>query len=118
MQFYKAVIRIMPGSGRVGLLLVVFWVMTALFGPYLAPDPVGAFVDRTVFSGMSSTFWLGGDYLGRDVLSRLLWGARYTTFLAFGAAALAGLMGTSLALLLPPFGVGGLMKSYRAPWIP
>ncbi|MEP6869205.1 MAG: ABC transporter permease [Novosphingobium sp.] len=91
-------VRALPASGRLGLALVVFWVLAAAFGPMLAPYSVGAFVDRTVFSGISSNVWLGSDYLGRDVLSRLLSGARYTVFLAFGAAMLAVTIGTSLAL--------------------
>jgi peptide/nickel transport system permease protein len=43
----------------------------------VAPHPVGAFVDDDVFSGLSARFWLGSDYLGRDVFSRLLYGALY-----------------------------------------
>ena len=92
-------LRELPASGRIGLALVVFWLLIAAFGPVLAPHPVGAFVDRTVFSGVSRDLWLGSDYLGRDVLSRLMWGARYTVFLALGAAMLAVVTGTSLALI-------------------
>jgi peptide/nickel transport system permease protein len=88
----------LPLSGRIGLALVVFWLAAALAGPMLAPYPVGRFVDQDVFSGLSGQFWLGSDYLGRDVLSRLIWGARYTVFLAAGAALLAVLTGTSIAL--------------------
>ena len=90
--------RALPLSGRIGLALVLFWLAIALAGPLLAPHPVGAFVDEDVFSGISGHFWLGSDYLGRDVLSRLLSGARYTVFLALGAALLAATMGTALAL--------------------
>lgn len=85
-------------SGRIGLGLVLFWLFAAIAGPSLAPYSVGAFVDYDVFSGASWRFWLGSDYLGRDVLSRLLWGARYTVFLAFGAALAASMTGTALAL--------------------
>lgn len=91
--------RSLPASGRVGLALVVFWLLIAAFGPMIAPHSPSAFVDRSVLSGMSNEMWLGSDYLGRDVLSRLLWGARYTVFLALGAAMLAVLTGTSLALV-------------------
>ncbi|SFG11358.1 peptide/nickel transport system permease protein [Novosphingobium sp. CF614] len=92
-------LRTLPISGRIGLGLVLFWLAVALAGPSLAPYPVGAFVDRDVFSGASARFWLGSDYLGRDVLSRLLWGSRYTVLLALGAALLAVATGTSLALV-------------------
>jgi peptide/nickel transport system permease protein len=96
-QIFSA-LRALPGSGRLGLILVIFWLLMAAFGPMLAPYSVGAFADRTVFSGISRELWLGSDYLGRDVLSRVLWGARYTVFLAAGAAILAVMIGTSLAL--------------------
>jgi peptide/nickel transport system permease protein len=85
-------------SGRIGLALVLFWSAAAVLGPLVAPHPVGAFIDMDVFSGITRQFWLGSDYLGRDVLSRLLWGARYTVFLALGSAVMASSMGTALAL--------------------
>jgi peptide/nickel transport system permease protein len=79
-------------------MLVIFWLAVALFGPMLAPYPVGAFVAYDVFDGQSGAHWLGSDYLGRDVLSRLLSGARYTVGLAAAAALLASMTGTALAL--------------------
>ncbi len=88
----------LPLSGKIGLALVLFWLVTALAGPMIAPYPVGRFVDEDVFSGVSGKFWLGSDYLGRDVLSRLIWGARYTVLLAMGAALLAVFIGTSIAM--------------------
>ncbi len=87
-----------PLSGKIGLALVLFWLLAALFGPMLAPYPVGAFVAYDVFDGSSAAHWLGSDYLGRDVLSRLLSGARYTVALAAAAAMLASATGTALAL--------------------
>ena len=90
--------KALPLSGKVGLALVLFWLAVALFGPMLAPYPVGAFVAYDVFDGQSAAHWLGSDYLGRDVLSRLLSGARYTVGLAAAAAMLASATGTALAL--------------------
>lgn len=90
--------KALPLSGKVGLALVIFWLAVALFGPMLAPYPVGAFVAYDVFDGQSAKHWLGSDYLGRDVLSRLLSGARYTVGLAAAAALLASTTGTALAL--------------------
>lgn len=94
----QATVKALPASGRIGLAIVVFWLLTAVFGPFLAPYSIGEFVDRNVFSGASREFWLGTDFLGRDVLSRLIWGARYTVLLALGAAILAVGTGTALAL--------------------
>lgn len=88
----------LPLAGKIGLALVAFWLAIALLGPLLAPYPVGAFVTNDVFAGASVHHWLGSDYLGRDVLSRLLLGARYTIGLALGGAVLSVVLGTGLAL--------------------
>lgn len=97
--------KALPLSGKVGLALVLFWLLVALLGPMLAPYPVGAFVAYDVFDGQSGAHWLGSDYLGRDVLSRLLSGARYTVGLAAAAALLASATGTVLALTAAVGGV-------------
>lgn len=85
-------------SGRIGLALMLFWLVVAIIGPFIAPYPPGAFVAMEVFEGFSVRHWLGTDYLGRDVLSRLLSGTRFTVGLAAGAALLASASGTALAL--------------------
>lgn len=92
-------IRRLPFSGKLGLAVVALWVAVALFGPLVAPYSIGAFVDQNVFSGVSRRFPLGSDYLGRDVLSRLLSAGRYTVGLGAAAALLACTVGTSLALM-------------------
>jgi peptide/nickel transport system permease protein len=60
----------------VGLLLVAIFVIFALFAPWIAPqDP--AYIDLPIrLNGPSSSHWLGADELGRDILSRLIYGAR------------------------------------------
>ena len=88
----------LPIAGMIGFAIVLFWLFIALFGPSLAPYAAGAFVAPDVFESFSANHLLGSDYLGRDVLSRLLYGARYTVGLALFAAMLASLTGTSLAL--------------------
>lgn len=88
----------LPLSGKIGLALVIFWLLIALFGPVLAPYSTGAFVTYDVFEGSSAQHWFGSDYLGRDVFSRLLSGARYTVGLALAASVLAVITGTGLAL--------------------
>jgi peptide/nickel transport system permease protein len=88
----------LPPSGKIGLALVLFWLLVALIGPAVAPYSTGAFVTYDVFEGSSPQHWLGSDYLGRDVLSRLLAGARYTVGLALAASVLAVVTGTGLAL--------------------
>lgn len=90
--------RRLPTSGRIGLALVLFWILIAVAGPMLAPHAVGAIVDLDVFSPVSSAFPLGTDYLGRDMLSRVLAAARYTVFIAFVATTIAAATGVLLGL--------------------
>lgn len=88
----------LSGSTAVGLALVSFWLLVASLGPLIAPHPVGAVVADDSFAPMSTQFPLGSDFLGRDVLSRILHGARYTVGLALAAALLASTLGTALGL--------------------
>lgn len=89
----------LPLAGWIGLVSVAFWLLVALLGPLLAPHPVGAMVSQDVFDPVSRAFPLGSDYLGRDMLSRMLFGTRFTVGLAFAAALLASGTGIALALL-------------------
>jgi len=75
--------------GQIGLALILFWATIALIGPWITPYPVGKVVDWDFFGPMSQKFWLGTDYLGRDMLSRIFMGARYTVGLALAGVTLA-----------------------------
>jgi peptide/nickel transport system permease protein len=92
-------LRSLGVSGLVGLSLVCFWAFVALAGPWLAPYDLGAIVDPDYYGPLGGQFPLGSDYLGRDMLSRVLYGARYTVGLGLAAASLASTVGTGLALL-------------------
>lgn len=85
-------------AGLAGSVLVIFWLLVALLGPLLAPHGVGAIVADDSFAPMTVQFPLGSDYLGRDVLSRILYGSRYTVGLALAAALSASTAGTALGL--------------------
>ncbi|HUG23645.1 ABC transporter permease [Piscinibacter sp.] len=85
-------------SGWLGLAIVVFWALAALFGPSLL-SRTGAAGGGEVFAPISAAYWLGTDYLGRDMLARVIEGARYTVGVAFVATLLASGTGTLLALL-------------------
>lgn len=90
--------RDLPATGKVGLTVVVAWFCTAALGPMFAPYEVGALVAPDVFETFSRAHPLGSDYLGRDVLSRVLSATRYTVFLALFATVLASSLGTGFAL--------------------
>ena len=98
-------------SGLLGLAVVMFWVLAALFGPTLL-SRTGAQGGGTVFGPVSAAHWLGTDYLGRDMLARVIEGARYTLGVAFVATLLASGVGTVLALLAAASGrwVDGLLS--------
>jgi peptide/nickel transport system permease protein len=85
-------------SGAIGAATVGFWLLVAVIGPELAPHSVGEIVSYEVFEPMSASRPLGTDYLGRDMLSRVMNGARFTVGLALAAALLASIAGTALAL--------------------
>jgi len=89
-----------------GLGVVLFFVVAALLAPWLAPyDPV-ATSWTAVRAAPSSSFWFGADELGRDVLSRIIWGAR--------ASILAGLVSVSISIAL---GVPvGMLAGYLGRW--
>ncbi|MCE8034306.1 ABC transporter permease [Billgrantia tianxiuensis] len=88
-----------PISGALGLLIVGFWLLMALAGPWLAPHGANALVSFEVFGPISLEYPLGTDFLGRDILSRLLHGAPYTIGVALAATILACLFGVVLGLV-------------------
>lgn len=82
----------------IGMAIVGFWILMAFIGPTISPYDATAIVDTDVFSGMSHKFLLGSDYLGRDMVSRILFGTRATIGLALAATLMASISGTALAL--------------------
>jgi peptide/nickel transport system permease protein len=85
-------------TGWLGLSVIVFWAGAAIFGPELLSQS-GAAGGGEVFAPVSAAHWLGTDYLGRDMLARVIEGARYTVGVAFVATLVASGTGTLLALL-------------------
>jgi peptide/nickel transport system permease protein len=90
--------RRLPIAAIIGITVVAFWLLMAVFGPSLAPDDVGGVTGDDVFAAMSLQHPLGTDYLGRDMLSRILHGAPYTIGVALAAVLIACSGGTALAL--------------------
>ncbi|WP_032632930.1 ABC transporter permease [Pseudomonas syringae] len=86
-------------SGFIGLLIVTFWALMAVAGPLLAPYDANAMISDDYFGPLSLAFPLGTDYLGRDILSRLLHGAPFTIGVALTATAIACTAGVVLALV-------------------
>lgn len=80
-------------QGALGLALVTVIGLAVLAGPWLAPHDPERFAPLLRYKGPSVAFWLGTDQYGRDILSRLLVGARATVALAFVATLLGTLTG-------------------------
>jgi len=86
-----------PLSAIAGLVLTSLFLLAAIFAPWIAPHDLGDTVGG-VWEPSSSEFWLGTDNLGRDLLSRMIYGARTTIFIALMATALSFTLGSVLGL--------------------
>ena len=97
--------------GMVGAFLVLFWVVVAILAPLLAPfDPnssIQPFAKPGIAAAKGGTFWLGTDHIGRDIMSRIIWGSR--TVLIY--APLATLSAYTVGILM------GLLAGYRRGWV-
>lgn len=87
-----------------GLAIVTGFVIIAILAPVISPyDPYAANIPHAR-AGSSAEHLLGTDELGRDILSRLLYGARLSLLAGFGTVAMAALVGVPLGLLAGYFG--------------
>jgi peptide/nickel transport system permease protein len=85
-----------------GLVLVIFIVVLAIFAPLVAPYPqhAGKFVNlKDRFLAPNAQYWLGTDAMGRDILSRILFGCRTSLLLGLVVLAIAVPIGVLLGLL-------------------
>jgi peptide/nickel transport system permease protein len=82
----------------VGGAIVVGWLIIALFAPFLAPyDPIKVNVTDSLIPP-GGAHWLGTDDLGRDVLSRVMWGSRVSLSVGVISVSIGLLVGTSVGL--------------------
>lgn len=87
-----------------GLVIVLGMSLLALLAPWIAPYDPAAFDLDAVLIPPCSSHWLGTDALGRDVLSRLLFGARVSLWVGFVAVGISVAVGMFLGLLAGYFG--------------
>ena len=99
-------------SGKLGIAVLVFWATIVAIGPYISPYDEAEFLDESLFivpgsdekypdtdfQPPSRVVLLGSDYMGRDTLSRILFGARTTIGISFIATILAYLIGVTLGI--------------------
>ncbi|MCA0920818.1 ABC transporter permease [Pseudooceanicola nanhaiensis] len=86
--------------------VILFWGTVALLAPWLIRYPIGEIVDYDYFSPVSSLNWLGSDYMGRDMYSRILMGARLTIGISLAGTVLAGVVGVAFGMIAGT--IGGL----------
>jgi peptide/nickel transport system permease protein len=105
MSLLKQLLRA-PMSAKFGLLVIVVYILVALFAPVLAPFGETQVVGEG-FAPWGGQFLLGTDNLGRDMFSRLVFGARNTLGIAFLTTVLAFLLG----------GTCGLIAAIKGGWV-
>lgn len=92
---------------RGSAIVLAMVVLVAIFAPLLSPYPY-ATIDRTArLDPPSATHWMGTDHLGRDVLSRVLHGARVSVSVSVASVLLAALLGVPI----------GLLAGYNGGWV-
>jgi len=99
-------LRKAPLSAQFGLVVILIYVLIALFAPLLTPYGESEVVGSE-FEEWGEGFVLGTDNLGRDMLTRLFYGARNTVGIAFVTTVLAFLIG----------GVGGILAATLGGWL-
>jgi peptide/nickel transport system permease protein len=100
------------GVGMIGGGIVLFWILVAIFAPLLAPFAPNATLQPiappgTAYEAGEGIFLLGTDHLGRDILSRLIWGSQRVLFYSILATACAYVVGIFM----------GVIAGYRGGWI-
>ena len=97
--------------GMVGALIVLFWVCCAFLAPILPLLEPNAFIAPFQKPGAihqdGTVFWLGTDHKGRDILSRIIWGAQRILFWSTTATAVAYVIGMLM----------GVMAVYLGKWV-
>ncbi len=100
-------LRKAPVLAKIGLVVIGFYVVLAVCAPLLAPFGEAEVISSEPFSPGSLTHLLGTDQMGRDVLSRLIYGARNSVGIAFITTALAFVVGVGL----------GIFSALSSPWL-
>lgn len=99
----RETLRTMPISAAFGVVVILLYVLMAILAPFIAPFAERAVVG-TQFMPWGSVHLLGTDNLGRDMLTRLIYGARNSVGIAFATTMLSFLAGSFFGLLAATVG--------------
>ena len=104
----------MPAGSCVGLIVVLFMVFVAVFAPLIAPYDPTAQSWTAVRKAPSALHWMGTDEAGRDILSRIIWGARASLMAGLTSVGIAMAIGVPLGLAAGFLGgiVDGLISRF------
>ncbi len=98
--WWRRLAELLRGAPKFSLLVLTLAVICALFAPGLAPyDPVKGDLAKMLATPSLSEHVLGTDHLGRDLLSRLIYGARISVTVGFLAVFVSGVVGSTIAVL-------------------
>lgn len=86
-----------PLSAQIGLLIILLNIFVALFGPWIAPYSESQSIGGN-WDPPSAEMWFGADQIGRDLLTRLIYGARMTIGIALATTLLSFAIGITLGL--------------------
>ena len=84
--------------GTVGGIITLLLLLTGIFANFLAPYPHYELHTADALAAPSSLYWLGTDFMGRDLLSRIIFGARISVIVGLSGAALATLVATVIGI--------------------
>jgi peptide/nickel transport system permease protein len=90
--------------GMTGALILAGVVFAAIFAPYLSPmDPL-EMNSTKLLQPPSSEYWMGTDEFGRDIMSRVIWGARISLYVGILSVTIAVVIGVTLGLIAGYYG--------------
>src|SRR5882672_12434396 len=85
--------------GLIGSMIVVVMLAAALLADWITPYGFAQTSLRERFISMNGAHWLGTDQLGRDLLTRLMYGARISLYVGFGAVLIGSVLATGIGIL-------------------
>jgi ABC-type dipeptide/oligopeptide/nickel transport system permease subunit len=101
-RIWRRFIRYRPGLVGLGVIGILF--IFAIFSPLIAPHPPEEITTSLRGAGPSSDYWLGNDDVGRDILSRIIYGSRIALIVGLGATAIAVVIGVTVGATAGYFG--------------
>ena len=90
--------------GAIGLIIVVVFLLVGIFADFLAPYGMMEFDMRNRLKGPMPGHWMGTDHFGRDLFSRVIYGARISMVVGLSACGILILISTSVGLISGYFG--------------